>query len=158
VNSIDYYFRRFDEITSKHNLEKIKTIGDAYMCVGGLPKENESNAMDAVKAAHDIIAFVEETRQNPPEGVTPFNIRIGINSGPLVAGVVGTKKFQYDIWGDTVNVASRMEANCEPNQINVSENVFELLKNSLNFTYRGKIDVKNRGKMKMYYLDGFSRN
>lgn len=153
VESVDYYFRNFDEIIGRHNMEKIKTIGDAYMCVGGLPKVNSTNAIDAIKSASDILDFVEKTRANPPKGIAPFQIRIGINSGPLVAGVVGTQKFQYDIWGDTVNVASRMETNCEANQINVSEKVFDLLKNDVPFKYRGEIDVKNRGKMKMYYLD-----
>jgi class 3 adenylate cyclase len=158
VKSIGYYFTNFDEIIGQYNMEKIKTIGDAYMCVGGIPNENETNALDALKAAQAILEFVEKTRNNPPPGITPFNIRIGINSGPLVAGVVGTKKFQYDIWGDTVNIASRMESNCEPNHINVSEHVFDALKNKAAFKYRGELKVKNKGKMKMYYLDKFSVN
>ena len=158
VKSIGYYFTNFDEIVGRYNMEKIKTIGDAYMCVGGIPNKNETNAMDALKAAEAILTFVEETRKNPPPGITPFKIRIGINNGPLVAGVVGTKKFQYDIWGDTVNIASRMESNCEPNHINVSQNVFDELKNKVAFKYRGEVKVKNKGKMKMYYLDKFSVN
>ncbi|MBT8220478.1 MAG: tetratricopeptide repeat protein [Bacteroidia bacterium] len=158
VHSVDYYFRHFDQIIERNNLEKIKTIGDAYMCVGGLPEENSTNAIDAIKAAQEMLEFVNETGNNPPEGIKPFKIRIGINSGPLVAGVVGTRKFQFDIWGDTVNVASRMETNCEPNQINVSENVFDILKDNVPFIFRGEIDVKNRGLMKMYYLDDVQVN
>ena len=158
VKSIGYYFTKFDEIIGEYNMEKIKTIGDAYMCVGGLPKENSTNAMDAINAAGAILKFVEETRKNPPPGITAFEIRIGINTGPLVAGVVGTKKFQYDIWGDAVNIAARMESSCEPNHINVSENVFDILKDDVSFSYRGELDVKNKGKMKMYYLKDFSVN
>ncbi|MEE9372004.1 MAG: adenylate/guanylate cyclase domain-containing protein [Saprospiraceae bacterium] len=158
VKSIGYYFTNFDAIVGQYNMEKIKTIGDAYMCVGGLPKANNTNALDALQAAAAILEFVQKTKKDPPQGITVFKIRIGINSGPLVAGVVGTKKFQYDIWGDTVNIASRMEANCEPNHINVSENVFDILKDKVSFKYRGEVKVKNKGKMKMYYLNQFSVN
>lgn len=153
VKTIDYYFKNFDEITQRHNLEKIKTIGDAYMCAGGLPKKDENNTVNALMAAADIVKFVEETHKNPPEGIKPFQIRIGLNCGPLVAGVVGSRKFQYDIWGDTVNIAARMETKSEPNKINVSESIYELLKDELNFSYRGELDVKNKGKMKMYFFD-----
>lgn len=158
VRSIDYYFKYFDKIIQNHKLEKIKTIGDAYMCVGGLPKKNTTNTLDAVLAAQKMLKFVKDIGHNPPEGITPFKIRIGINSGPLVAGVVGTRKFQYDIWGNTVNVASRMESNCEPNQINVSENVFNQVKDQIPFKYRGEIQVKNMGEMKMYYFDELLSN
>jgi len=154
VSSVDYYFKHFDSIVSKNQLEKIKTIGDAYMCAGGLQSgDNNYNttAQNTIKAAAEILQFVEQTASNPPEGIVPFQIRIGIDSGPVVAGVVGQSKFQFDIWGDTVNVASRMEANCEPNKINVSENIYQQLKEQLNFIFRGSIDVKNKGMMKMYF-------
>jgi class 3 adenylate cyclase len=151
VRSVDYYFKKFDEIIQSHGLEKIKTIGDAYMCAGGLPTENTTHAFDAFNAAQEILKFVEDTRNNPPEGIYPFQIRIGLNTGPVVAGVVGTKKFQYDIWGNTVNIAARMESNSIPGKINISENTHEILKDEIDFTYRGIISVKNSKKLKMYY-------
>ena len=153
VRSVDYYFKKFDEIIEKHSLEKIKTIGDAYMCAGGLPSVNNTHPEDAVRAAQDIIEFVRITEESPPEDIYPFKVRVGINTGQVIAGVVGTKKFQYDIWGNSVNVAARMESNCEPGRINVSENTYELLKDKHHFSYRGKIEVKNGLKLKMYYLE-----
>ena len=153
VKSLDYFFKNFDTITEKHNLEKIKTIGDAYMCAGGLPTENETHAENAFSAALEIIEFVESTKKNPPEGIHPFDIRIGMNTGPVVAGVVGTKKFQYDIWGKTVNIAARMESSSEPGKINVSENTYQLLKDKHNFKYRGKIEVKNEQMLNMYFAE-----
>ena len=152
VRSVDFYFRKFDEIIQKNGLEKIKTIGDAYMCAGGLPTENETNAVDAFNAAQEILSFVEDTLAHPPEGIHPFEIRIGLNTGGVVAGVVGTKKFQYDIWGSTVNVAARMESSSLPGKINVSENTYNLLKDKIDFTYRGIITVKNSQKLKMYFV------
>ncbi len=152
VKSVDYYFKAFDEITERNNLEKIKTIGDAFMCAGGLPTENTTHAEDAYNAAVEILAFVKETEQNPPRGIHPFEIRIGLNSGPVVAGVVGTKKFQYDIWGSTVNIAARMESKSEPGRINVSENTYQLLKDKWKFTYRGEFEVKNKQLLPMYFV------
>ncbi|TFG74362.1 MAG: tetratricopeptide repeat protein, partial [Flavobacteriales bacterium] len=117
VDTIGFYFSRFDEIIEKHGLEKIKTIGDAYMCAGGLPFPTKDHAKKMVKAAFEIIEFVKATKRDVTASELTFEIRIGINTGPVVAGVVGTKKFAYDIWGDTVNVASRMESNSEAGKI-----------------------------------------
>ena len=153
VKSVDYYFSKFDEIIEKNNLEKIKTIGDSYMCAGGLPTKNKTNAEDAFNAALEIMQFVNETKKNPPKGIHPFEVRIGINTGPVVAGVVGTKKFQYDIWGSSVNIAARMESNSIAGKINVSENTYQLLKDKIPFTYRGVVKVKNSQSLKMYFAE-----
>ena len=153
VKSIDFYFSKFDEIIGRYNLEKIKTIGDAYMCAGGLPTENSTNAKDAVLAGIEILSLVKKVNLNPPAGIQPLEIRIGINTGSTVAGIVGTKKFQYDIWGSTVNVASRMESACETGKINISDHTYQLVKDDVSCTYRGEIEVKNGLKLKMYYVD-----
>lgn len=153
VQSLDYFFKKFDIITEKHNLEKIKTIGDAYMCAGGLPTENKTHAENALSAALEILEFVKDTQDNPPKGIYPFETRIGINTGPVVAGVVGTKKFQYDLWGNTVNIAARMESNSESGKINISENTYQHLKDKHHFTYRGVIKAKNEKLLKMYYAE-----
>ncbi|MBT8219578.1 MAG: tetratricopeptide repeat protein [Bacteroidia bacterium] len=153
IKSVDFYFKKFDEIIERNNLEKIKTIGDAYMCAGGLPEPNDTNQIDAINAALEIVGFVNEQHRNPKEGIYPFEIRVGLNTGPVVAGVVGTKKFQYDIWGNTVNVASRMESNSEPGKVNISEATYALIKDYYKCKYRGEIDVKNAGKHKMYFIE-----
>ena len=154
VKSIDYYFKAFDAIFEKYNMEKIKTIGDSYMCAGGLPMPNETNPEDAILAGLEIIKFVESVKHDKPEHVQPFEIRIGINTGPVITGVVGTSKFQYDVWGDTVNVASRMETACEPGKINISEFTYSHVKGKFTFSQRGDIEMKNRGHIKMYYVEG----
>lgn len=152
VRSVDYYFSKFDEIIEKYDLEKIKTIGDAYMCAGGLPMPTKGHALKTLQAAFEIVEFMQEAKQLNNEGIAHFDIRIGINTGPVVAGVVGTKKFAYDIWGDTVNVAARMESNSVAGKINISSNTFELIKEKCDCEYRGEIDVKNKGMMKMYFV------
>jgi len=157
VESVDFYFSKFDEIIEKYNLEKIKTIGDAYMCAGGLPFPTEDHALNTVKAAIEIAAFVEETRKSNNFKNTSFEIRLGINTGPVVAGVVGIKKFAYDIWGDAVNIASRLESNSESGKINISQSTYELIKDTYDCTYRGEIEVKNRGSLKMYFVNATSK-
>ena len=156
VETIGFYFSKFDEITEKYGLEKIKTIGDAYMCAGGLPFPTEDHAHNMVRAAFEIAEFVEETKNNVDASELNFDIRIGINTGPVVAGVVGSKKFAYDIWGDTVNVASRMESMSEPGKINISENTYEIIKDTFNCEYRGKIQAKGKGEIEMYFVEGKS--
>ena len=151
VESIDFYFSKFDAIMEAYGLEKIKTIGDAYMCAGGLNNTSTDHAHKMALAAIDIAAFVKESKQNININTT-FEIRIGISTGPVVAGIVGTKKFAYDIWGDTVNIASRMESNSEPGKINVSEQTYLLLKDQFTFESRGQLEVKNRGTMNMYFV------
>lgn len=152
VETVDFYFSQFDKIIEKHGLEKIKTIGDAYMCVGGLPFPLEDHARKAVEAALEIADFVRESARSLPEDKPRFDIRIGINTGPVVAGVVGTKKFAYDIWGDAVNIAARMESHSEPGRINISEDTYQLIKEDFDCEYRGAIEAKNRGRLKMYFV------
>ncbi len=154
VTSVDHFFSKFDKIIDAYGLEKIKTIGDAYMCAGGLPNESADHAVKIIQAAFEIQQFVKESKERKDEKIAHFEIRIGINTGPVVAGVVGEKKFAYDIWGDTVNVASRMESNSRAGMINISENTFKLVENYFDCEYRGKIDVKNKGMMKMYFVLG----
>lgn len=151
VAELHLNFMAFDEIMERHGLEKIKTIGDAYMAVSGLPMANPNHAQAAAQAALDIQEFVRQ-RQNALE--YSFQIRIGMHSGPVVAGIVGVKKFAYDIWGDTVNTAARMESSGEPGKINISGATYALLQDAFACTYRGKISAKHKGELDMYFLEG----
>jgi len=158
VGELDFLFKKFDEIISIYPIEKIKTIGDAYMCAGGLPVSNISNAMDVTLAALDIQKFMAEHNLQQKENNKPiFQIRIGIHTGPIVAGIVGIKKFAYDIWGDTVNTASRMESSGEAGIVNISETTYKYLSEmnnqSLRFTFRGKIQAKNKEDIEMYFVE-----
>lgn len=153
VAEIDTYFSAFDNIMDKVGMEKIKTIGDAYIAAAGLPRGNKANALTVVKAAFDILDKVNELRKER-EGLNAsfFEFRIGINTGPVVAGVVGSKKFQYDIWGDAVNMAARMEQNSAAGKINISKSTYERVKDNVTCTHRGKISAKNKGEIDMYYV------
>ncbi len=153
VADLHSIFQEFDNIIHKYGIEKIKTIGDSYMAAGGLPMANETHPKDVVNAALEILHFIETHKQQRiKEGKPVFEIRIGINTGPVVAGIVGVKKFAYDIWGDTVNLASRMESSGEPGKINISGSTYELVKNDFTCTYRGKIQAKNKGEVDMYFV------
>ncbi len=153
LNTLNEYFSGFDTIIGRYSIEKIKTIGDAYMAVGGVPLPNNTNPTDVVRAAIEILKFVVDTKaQKSKKGETCFDVRIGIHSGPLVAGVIGTKKFSYDIWGDTVNTASRMESNGEVGRINISEATYLLVKNHFD-CITGKMKyIKGLGDTQMYLV------
>lgn len=151
VQEINVCFRAFDEICETHKIEKIKTIGDAFMAVGGLPVPNSTHAEDVMKAALKMRDFIAQ--RNTAGNGAGLGLRIGIHSGPVVAGVVGSKKFQYDIWGDTVNVAARMEAAGKPGKINISRSTRDLIAERFHCVSRGKIAVKGKGPVQMYLAD-----
>lgn len=152
VAEIDNCFKAFDFIISQYNIEKIKTIGDAYMCVSGLT-ERRTIPNEIVKAALEMQEFLAETKEvKRQQGLPYFEARIGLHTGPVVAGVVGINKFAYDIWGDTVNIAARMESACEAGQVNISDATFNQVRYSFDCQYRGKIQAKNKGMIDMYYV------
>jgi len=155
VAELDRCFLAFDRIIDSHNLEKIKTIGDAYMCAGGIPIANKTNPEDVINAALEIKSFMENLKAKREEqGQDFWELRIGIHTGHVVAGVVGKNKFAYDIWGDAVNTASRMESSGIPGKVNISGTTYALVKDHFKCTYRGKIEAKNKGEIDMYIVSG----
>jgi adenylate cyclase len=153
IQELDYIFGAFDDIIQKHNIEKIKVIGDCFMCVGGIPNANTTNPEDVVYAAIEMQEFMHRMKEEriKTKGQV-YEVRIGINTGPIVAGVIGSKKFAYDVWGNTVNLASRLEAACEAGKINISAHTYERVKDKFACVYRGKIDVKGKTGLDMYFV------
>ena len=180
VRELDTCFSAFDRIIDRYGIEKIKVIGDSYMCAGGVPDPTKGSAREVILAALEMQVFMEQRRlEREAAGQPAFTMRIGIHTGPVVAGIVGVKKFQYDIWGDTVNIASRMESSGEVGQVNISEATYELVRDAepfsvvgspvsgfrsatdnrppttikaFAFTPRGKVQAKGKGGLEMYFV------
>jgi adenylate cyclase len=154
VAELNDFFMAFDEIAGKNNLEKIKTIGDAYMCAGGIPSMNDTHHFDTVKAGLEMQDYMRQTNAiRASKGQELWGLRVGIHTGPVVAGVVGKKKFAYDIWGNAVNIASRMESSGEAGKLNISAATHALVKDSYKCEFRGKIYAKNVGDIEMYFVE-----
>lgn len=155
VAEIDHCFRAFDDIIAKYRVEKIKTIGDSYMCASGLPNSDPRHAHELVSAALEMQRFMDEyNAKRQQKGLLPFPMRVGIHSGPVVAGVVGARKFAYDIWGDTVNTASRLESRGKPGKVNISESTYALVKDAFACEPRGNVAIKNKADIAMYFVLG----
>ncbi len=155
VRELDKHFTKFEEICETLYVEKIKTIGDAYMCAGGIPMRNNSNPVDVVLVGLGILRYMNYINVDKQlNGLRTWDVRVGIHTGSLIAGVIGKKKFAYDIWGDTVNTASRMETSGEANKLNISGDTYEFVKHFFNCEYRGKIEAKNKGLIDMYFVLG----
>jgi adenylate cyclase len=156
VEEINVCFKAFDLIVEKYQIEKIKTIGDAYMAAGGLPHPFEHSFKNVLLAGLEMQEFItKRVAENKQNNIPAFEMRLGIHAGPIVAGIVGVKKFQYDVWGDTVNTASRMESNCEVGRVNISETLYDIVKDypEFDFEYRGEIAAKGKGEVKMYFVN-----
>ena len=149
LNELNDIFGRFDEIVEEAGVEKIETIGDAYVAACGLEEETTEHAINCITAAKQMLSYIEERNEKHE---IKWSMRVGVHSGPIVAGVVGKKKFSYDLFGDTINTASRMESSGEPGKINVSAPTFQLVKNDFTFDYRGEVHAKGKGKVDMYFV------
>ena len=155
VELLDYYYSTFDDIVTRYDIEKIKTIGDSYLCVSGLPRVITDHALILCEAACEIVKWLHtENTQRRLKNQVAFDFRLGIHSGAIIAGIVGKAKYEYDIWGDTVNTAARMEQNSEVGRINISGVTFEHIKKDFDCQYRGKIIAKNKGEIDMYFIVG----
>jgi len=154
ISELNKCFMFFDDVCTRHNIEKIKTVGDSFMCAGGVPMKNFTNPVDAILAAFEMRDFISRLkREHSVLGRSLWKIRIGVHTGPIISGVVGKKKFAYDIWGDTVNTASRLEQASHPNKVNISGATYELVKDFFDCTYRGKVPVKHKGEIDMYFAE-----
>jgi class 3 adenylate cyclase/predicted metal-dependent HD superfamily phosphohydrolase len=151
IDELDKFYFQFDTVVEKYNIEKIKTIGDAYMAAGGIPIKNRTNPVEVVLAALQMQHYMKELKKTKTD---IWDLRIGIHTGSVIAGVVGQKKFSYDIWGDTVNTASRMESSGEIGKVNISATTYELVKDFFQCQYRGKMPVKYKGDIEMYFVTG----
>ncbi len=155
IDELDKFFFYFDSVVEKYGIEKIKTIGDAYMCAGGIPEKNRTNPIEVILAALEMKAYMKKLKESSElQGMKFWDIRIGIHTGTVVAGVVGQKKLSYDIWGDTVNTASRMESSGEAGKINISGTTYEFVKDFFTCEFRGKMPVKYKGELEMYFVNG----
>ncbi|OFY37582.1 MAG: guanylate cyclase [Bacteroidetes bacterium GWF2_38_335] len=153
IDELDKIFFYFDSIVERFNIEKIKTIGDAYMCAGGIPQKNRTNPIEVVLAALDMQRQMEKVFQESSVNHPVWGLRIGVHTGPVIAGVIGTKKYTYDIWGDTVNIASRMESSGAVGKVNITGYTHELIKEYFDCEYRGKMPVKYKGEIDMYFVN-----
>jgi adenylate cyclase len=154
IDDLDRFFIYFDTVVEKFRIEKIKTFGDSYMCAGGIPEKNRTNPVEVILAALEMKAYMNRLKEKSElEGMKNWDIRIGIHTGTVVAGVVGKKKLSYDIWGDTVNIASRMESSGEAGKINISGTTYEFVKDFFDCEFRGKLPVKYKGELDMYFVN-----